>query len=358
MAEHVDELIERDTTPPALKADLAEISSPAPEVVAEEPEPAPDPAPEPDVAAPAEPVVVTPDEPVATLSAARLPQQAPGVTPDEVSELRRENEVLKKSQSVLQGKYNTERPRLEQEKLERDVEIERLKATNADLQHLVDSRPVDVGSMSDADFQGEYGITDEQLDEHGRNFWEGLVQVNAHAIRRTQSAQAEKIQRSMDEGMSELHDKQDVQGRIVQEQTDERYLKELDRLVPDWEALKSTPEWTAWLDGTPFYDDALKDADETNDAQRTSDLIGLFLSLHPDVDLGASGEPAVSIDSQVNPRRAAAPLAETPATSRRSAADELSEVSDTLTKQRGSLSPKRLAELEQRSTELQAILTG
>jgi hypothetical protein len=181
---------------------------------------------------------------------------------------------------VLQGMHKKETAELR----ERIAEIE-TKLSQA-------SVPTLSGKINFAD----YGITPEQVDEYGAEYWETQIRIQQSLV--TQVT-----------GSSAQNGEFDQLKRQVEEQARSQFYQRLDQLVPDWREVDQSAEWDAFLGQTDSAtgltnEDLLSDAFGHNDSDRVAALFSRFKTTgsgsHRDLAQNVAPETKQAPSLQVN----------------------------------------------------------
>lgn len=155
---------------------------------------------------------------------------------------------------VLQGKYNSEVPRLSAENKE-------LKSTLRSLQDQLD----EIKASKDA----QPLVRPEEIEEYG----EGLIDVARRIAREELTAKDAKIRK--------LEEKLDaIEGHTVKS-AERDFYSVLSAKVPDWEKINGNKSFHAWLDATDELtgfrrQDLLSDAERARDAERVAKFFTAF----------------------------------------------------------------------------------
>lgn len=180
---------------------------------------------------------------------------------------------------VLQGMHKKETAELREE-------IAQLKAQL--------SQAVTSVSNGEINFS-DYGITPEQVEEYGEDYWETQIRIQQAVVSKATGASGSRVP----------NDELDQLKRKVEEQDRERFYQRLDQLVPDWKEVDQSAEWDAFLGLTDSAtgltnEDLLSDAFEHNDADRVAALISRHKA-------ASAGSPSGRVAQNVAPETKQAP---------------------------------------------------
>lgn len=151
---------------------------------------------------------------------------------------------------VLQGMHKKETAELREKLAELEAKVSQLSVT-----------PTANGPINLTD----YGITPEQIEEYGEEYWETQVRIQ------------ENVVKAASQGSSAQSEELDQLKRKVEEQALERFYQRLDQKVPDWREVDRSAEWNDFLGQTDpasglTNEDLLADAFEQYDADRVAAL--------------------------------------------------------------------------------------
>lgn len=205
---------------------------------------------------------------------------------------------------TLQGKFNAEVPRLHEQVRERDGMIQSL---HQRLQAL------EAGAATQRQEKAQQLVTPKDEETFGSDLLDAMRRVTREETQAmtTRLAAAEKvIQQSLQAVQRFTKVEQDVATS-----RQERFWQEIERAVPDWQAINTSKEWLAWLSeydpmaGAPRQD-ALNAAQQTLDFQRVIAMFKMFSGkLNPtpvqtqaQTELARQVQPARSATTQSGPK--------------------------------------------------------
>jgi hypothetical protein len=209
-----------------------------------------------------------------------------------------EKDLYEERYKVLQGKYNSEVPRLNRQVNELTSQLSQLQATIAELQA---AQPLEQSP--------ERLITQEEIDEFGPD----LVDL----IGRKAKELYEPTIKSLKSEVSKLQGQLGGVTQTVQMTARDRLLAKLDAEVEDWQTVNRNQEFLDWLDNVDPYSGEtrgkmLTEAYEQNDAARVVTFFKGFLAEHAavrptestvDSPAPAGRTPSVSLEGQIAPGR-------------------------------------------------------
>jgi hypothetical protein len=232
---------------------------------------------------PAEPVEAAVDEPEAQ------PELEPEPPPPE-------KDPFEERYRVLQGKYNSEVPRLTRQVSELNAQLEEMRAVIDEFR-----------SKATASEPVERLITEEEIQEYGPD----LVDL----IGRRAKELYEPTVNSLRSEITKLQQQLGGVSQTVQTSARDRLMAKLDAEVEDWQSVNTSQDFMAWLDRVDPYageirGKMLRDAYEINDADRVVAFFKGFLTEHaavqPTTTQGSRREtrtPSVSLEEHVAPGR-------------------------------------------------------
>lgn len=192
-----------------------------------------------------------------------------------------QDDQLEHRHRVLQGKYNSEVPRLASEN--KDLK-NRLQSLEHELEVLKNSKPA------------EPLVKPEEIEEYG----EGLIDV-ARRIAREELA-------SKDAEINTLKARIDSISNVTTQKVEVDFFKSLAEAVPDWELVNKDPNFLKWLDevdeltGEPRQE-LLSRAEKSRDAARTAKFFTVFKKTSSTWAANSNR----SLESQVTPSTNRAP---------------------------------------------------
>lgn len=165
-----------------------------------------------------------------------------------------QDEQLEHRYKVLQGKYNSEVPRLSAEN--KDLK-NRLQQLEHDLEVLKNAKPP------------EALVKPEEIEEYG----EGLIDVARRIAREELAAKQAEI--------DALKSRIDSLSNVTTQKVETDFFKTLTALVPDWEQVNQDPKFLAWLEEVDELTGAskqnlLSNAERARDAERTAKFFNAF----------------------------------------------------------------------------------
>ena len=184
---------------------------------------------------------------------------------------------------VLQGKYNSEVPRLNAEN--KDLKA-RLQQMEHDLEVLKNSKPP------------EALVKPEEIEQYG----EGLIDV-ARRIAREELA-------SKDAEIQTLKSRLDSLSTTTTQNVEASFFKSLTEMVPDWEQVNQDPKFLTWLDEVDELtgesrQSLLSRAEKSRDAARTAK----FFNAYKKTSSSWAANTTQALESQVAPSTNKAPNA-------------------------------------------------
>jgi len=201
------------------------------------------------------------------------------------------NDPWEQKYKVLQGKYNSEIPRLNQQLTQAMTANETLSQRLADLEARLNEREADAKSA----------ITPEEESAYGKD----LIDLT----RRIAQAEAAKASRKAEEEAKAARAQLDAVTQQSAAQAQERFMAALASRVPDWEQVNVSEGWLNWLGQRDALlrktrQEALDEAAAVRDADAVVALFDAYKVTLPKV-----AAPATSMQQQVVPRSTtAAPM--------------------------------------------------
>lgn len=258
--------------------DNPELTEPPPE-----PEPAPDaPAPEPEPAPPPEPEP-EPEEVVAAV----------------------ESDKWEERYKAIQGKYDAEVPRLNQQNQQLNTQV-------GDLNRKLDDLTEKLEKLTAKPDEPAPSLISEKDEE---NFGSDMIDLMRRVVREDVGALSHQLQGVVDE-ISTLKSQLTTVGNQTQQTHAEVFSSRLLELVPDWEAINGDKRWLEWLkEIDPFTGQQRQQQLNFAHAQLNAERVAKFFiafkdSIAPppadDPDPEPTPGPEEDLGSQITPSRSAA----------------------------------------------------
>lgn len=207
--------------------------------------------------------------------------QSQGISGDSNTGSSGQGDQLEHRYKVLQGKYNSEVPRLAAENKDLKAELQRI---SHELEVLKNSKPA------------EPLVKPEEVEEYGP----GLVDLARRIAREELAAKDAEINvlKSRIDGLT--------QTTVQKVETD--FFTLLKSSVPDWESINADPLFLAWLDETDELTGAtrqalLSQAEKARDAARVAN----FFNAYKRTSTSRAANASASLESQVAPNTNKAP---------------------------------------------------
>ncbi|MEY5145606.1 MAG: hypothetical protein RL745_975 [Actinomycetota bacterium] len=185
------------------------------------------------------------------------------------------DDQLEHRYKVLQGKYNSEVPRLA--------------AENRDLKTQLQSLAEQVEALKNAK-PPEPLVKPEEIEEYG----EGLIDVARRIAREELAAKQNEI--------DQLKAKIDSLSNVTTQKVETDFFKSLTEMVPDWQEVNKDPKFLTWLDEVDELagasrQDLLSAAERARDAVRTAK----FFTAYKKASSSWAADATKSLDQQVAP---------------------------------------------------------
>lgn len=204
---------------------------------------------------------------------------------------------------VLQGKYDSEVPRLQQE-------LKSTLAASTALQQQVGQMQEQLNQFQREQAEAKHVASLALTDEEKAAFGDDLVNLT----RRIAQAEAQRVREELSGKLSATEQTVQQASKDAEQAAYDRFLATVERQVPDWEAVNKRTDWLQWLGQTdPLLgstrQEALDAAAGARDAARVAAIFGAFKATLP-----ASADAPV--DQPTAPRTQAAAPSQTGGTKR------------------------------------------
>jgi hypothetical protein len=239
--------------------------------------------------------------------------------PRENPSLQAEVTRLTAALSTLNGKYNAEVPRLQDEAkqlraviIERDAERARLTQQIGELeeqlQEAIDS--AQFAEKGSEEYFRQMGLDEEEIEAIGPS--------TLQAIDKLAEAKAERATKSSKKALDEIKAQADKAREAEWARARRDYHQYLDTHVPDWESLPNDPRFNEWFSkSSPGYREnrgaRLQAAIDVADAESVVDMLKAYKNDNASVATAADQIPAFNKGDHVKPTSGAASVSEKPA---------------------------------------------
>lgn len=181
----------------------------------------------------------------------------PPVVPPAVAPVSTPEVDWKHKFDVLQGKYNAEVPRLHEQNRNSAAQLQQMGTQLASLQSLVGT----LGQQQQAAPPVPARLVeDKEIKEFGSDLYDFIQRVSEQTVLPKIGAMVEQRVAPVAQQVQQLGPQVGAVQQQQAQSAQDRVYMELDRIVPDWESLNNTPEFTAWLSQRAPYTRASRGA--------------------------------------------------------------------------------------------------